>query len=428
MTLRVAVATLGCKTNHYDTASWLGRLDPAVFEIVPFAGMADVYVVNSCTVTALADRQSRQAAYQAKRRNPEATVILAGCYATVETGSLTGSRVADRILPRGAPTDVVQALIDEARARGLSPLDVDHGPQFGSQTRPYLKIQDGCEAVCSYCIIPRARGPVKSAPADEVLRQLEALAEKGVQEVVLTGIHVGQWGKDLPGRPRFAELLRRIGDSRLVPRVRTSSLEPLELTDDVIDAVATSRSLCPHLHIPLQSGSDGVLERMRRPYRTRHFAERIERAARAIPDLGLGMDVIVGFPGETDAEFAETLAFVENLPFLYLHVFPFSVRPGTEAAGMPDPVPPDLRKARARELIEMGKKRRRRAAEAQIGKILSVLVEANRDSDTGLWTGFAPNYHEAAIDSAEPLGGRVVAVSAAGVYNQGHRIRGVLHR
>ena len=422
MNIRIAVTTLGCKTNHYDSAALLGRLDRSVFTEVHFLETADIYIVNSCSVTALADRQSRQFIYQARRRNPDATVILAGCYATNAEKEMAKKSEIDYVVSRNSETSLLDIVLAEARKRGFEPEDIDKGVQFGSQSRPYLKIQDGCEAFCSYCIIPYTRGPITSVPEDIVLNQLHTLADSGYREVVLTGIHVGHWGRDIYGKPSFYKLLKAIDDEGLIGRIRVSSLEPMELSDEIIDLVANSDVFCPHLHIPLQSGSDKILKLMKRPYLTRHFRDRIETAAEKISGLGLGIDVIVGFPGESEEDFMQTVDFIKSLPFQYLHVFPYSERPGTPAIEMKDQVPIVQRKQRAKHLIAVGLERRKEAAEKQIGKNLKVLVERKRDSKSGLFKGFSDNYHEFLIDSEDELQNKVVEVKALKLYKDSFKL------
>jgi threonylcarbamoyladenosine tRNA methylthiotransferase MtaB len=392
----------------------LGRLDPLVFERVPFGDLADAYLVNSCTVTKLAERQSRQFVYQAKRRNPHAIVILSGCYATMEPEELRSNESVDFVVAREDETSALDLILDEARKAGYDPLPVDHGPQFASRTRPFLKVEDGCEAVCSYCIIPRVRGPVRSESVENVLFGLKRFAQQGVKEVVLTGIHVGQWGRDLPGQPGLDVLIGAIADWGGMPRVRLSSLEPLELSDQVIEIIAQSDSFCPHLHIPLQSGSDTILAAMQRPYRTRHYRERIERASQVIPDLGLGIDVIVGFPGETDALFYETLAFLDSLPYHYLHVFPYSERPGTPAAAMDNQIPIPQRRERARCLIAAAKEHGHEMALKQVGRAAPILVE--RGGESGEKHGFTDNYYDvhltcgAVVEAEQIVSARITGV------------------
>lgn len=399
---RVALSTLGCKSNQYDSAELLGRLDEMVFALVPFNESADAYVVNSCTVTQLAERQSRKLIYQAKRCNPDSLVILCGCYATMTPEALRESGLADAVVAREDSRGVLDILTDAARSAGFDPLPVDHAPRFPSRSRPFLKVQDGCEAACAYCIIPRVRGAVRSSPVETVLSRLAEIAAQGAREVVLTGIHVGQWGRDLPGRPGLHVLLDAIGASGEIPRVRLSSLESLELTDAVLECLARHTCFCPHLHIPLQSGSDTILKAMRRPYRSAAFLERISRARDVLGDIGLGLDLIVGFPGETEALFTETLTFLDKLPYHYLHVFPYSERPDTPAAAMPEQVPVPVRRQRAAELIRHGEAQAKRQAATQVGKTLPVLLERGLAPD-GCRKGFSDTYYEVHLDPEEGL-------------------------
>lgn len=422
MTIRIAVTTLGCKTNHYDSAALIGRLDHSVFVEVPFSEEADIYIVNSCTVTALADRQSRQFIYQARRRNPAATIILAGCYATTAEEQMSKKKEIDFIVSRNGEKTLFDVVCEQALKLGYSPVEEEKAVQFGSQSRPYLKIQDGCEAFCSYCIIPYARGPVKSVPVEKVLKELESLSDRGYREVVLTGIHVGQWGKDIYGKPSFYTLLEAIDKSGLIGRVRVSSLEPMELSDEIIGLIAESKVFCPHLHIPLQSGSDKILKLMKRPYLTRHYKDRLLKAVDKIDHVGIGIDVIVGFPEESEKDFLDTVQFIESLPYQYLHVFPYSQRPNTPAALMDGQVSVEERKRRARHLIEIGKNRLRQMAQKQVGSVRSVLVENKPDKKSGLFKGFSENYHEILIESEEDLSNKVVEVKPLKLYKNSARL------
>ncbi len=418
--IRIAFATLGCKTNQYDTAAILGKLDPNVFQVVDFQDRADVYLINTCTVTAVADRQSRQLAYRARRTNPDAKIFVSGCYATWNTESLRAAKEIDAVFPRTEKGRIVEELRKLAEnTKSEKGEAYDSGPVFPSRTRPFLKVQDGCDAVCTYCIIPRVRGPIQSDSIEDVLMRLDRLADQGVHETVLTGIHIGRWGLDLYGRPSLIRLLEAIEARSRVPRIRISSLEPLDLTDEIIALLADSRVFLPHLHIPLQNGADEILAAMKRPYRTRHYRDRVERAAEAIPGLGLGIDVIVGFPGETEALFEETRKFLESLPFTYLHVFPYSRRPGTPADRMPGQVDPQTRKRRTETLIRLSDERRRDEAARWIGKELSVLVESKPDKKTGFPQGFSSQYHHVLVEYSEDISDRVVTVRATGLADSG---------
>ncbi len=377
--MRVCVVTLGCKVNQYESRALEEELRSRGHVLVPFGEPADVVVVNSCTVTHRSDRDTRAWVRRARRANPGIRVVVTGCYAQVDPEALremgvdavvgTGEKpVIPRLLEEGAGGVLVG---DPSRARELRPAPVS---RFGGRSRAYLKVQDGCEAFCAYCIVPYARGPSRSLPLEHVRAGLDRLREVGYREVVLTGVHLGLWGRDLvPPRP-FEDLLDA-AEGAGIPRVRLSSLEPNEISDGVIGRIARPGALCPHLHVPLQSGSDRVLRAMGRPYTVAEFRRRLEAAARAVPGVCLGLDVIVGFPGESPEDFEATRELLEGLPVAYLHVFPFSPRRGTPAAERPDRVPADEIRRRARVLRELSERKRREFHGAQVGLRLPALPE-----------------------------------------------------
>jgi threonylcarbamoyladenosine tRNA methylthiotransferase MtaB len=398
---KVAVATLGCKVNQCESAAMADRLKQLGHTVVGFDAEADVFIINTCTVTARTDFQSRQLIRRAARRNPGAPVIVTGCYAQVAPDllkelpnvRLVAGNVEKELIPglvgtlNGGPADVL--VQDIAQARKFSGLTPD---RFPGRTRAFLKIQDGCNARCSYCIVPKARGPSRSMPEDQVLERIASLAAAGYREIVLTGIHLGAWGQDLTPSPEFPSLVRRIADTGQIGRLRLSSIEPLEVTDELTACLRDSTVLCRHLHIPLQSGDDRVLSAMGRHYDREFFRKRIERLVSEIPDLAIGVDVMAGFPGEGDQEFQNTMALLRELPVAYLHVFPYSERPGTAAAVMPGKVEERVRAARAAALRDLGLAKREAFVKRLSGSKQVVLVEESRDRKTGRLKGFTGNY------------------------------------
>jgi len=409
--IRVAITTLGCKVNHYESAGIEEKIRSRGFSIVPFRSEADIYIVNTCTVTGKTDYQSRQLIRRAHRTNPEASIFVTGCYAQTTPEILAALPGVKMVVGTGQKTAIPDLLCKEVGnetiiyvknvedERFLSSLPVT---DFHGQTRAYLKIQDGCNAFCSYCIIPYARGRARSLPEDRVIEEVNSLCRTGYREIVLTGIHLGMYGHDLSPGTSLSNLLRRIERETDVERLRISSTEPMEITDRIIELIGSSDILCRHLHIPLQSGDDTILRAMNRNYDSRQFEKRIEAIVGAIPDIGIGIDVIVGFPGEGDEEFENTKAFIERLPIHSLHVFPYSKRPGTAAFSLSTHVPEKIKKERARTLRAIDEEKRLSFNSRFIGKRLSVLVEGTKDRGSGLMKGFSGNYIPMLIEEANP--------------------------
>jgi threonylcarbamoyladenosine tRNA methylthiotransferase MtaB len=397
--LKVAIATLGCKVNQYESAGIIEALERQGLDMIPFDQPADYYVINTCTVTGRSDVQSRQLIRRAARTNPRAKIIVTGCYAKL---------AADDIIKMPGVTLVTnqKAMIPGAIAtakplEGIMLPDDDHSSpdlsslkpvRFHGHTRAFLKIQDGCNSRCRYCIVPFARGPSRSIPEIEVISRIEELRRTGFREIVLAGIHLGAYGTDLFPPTDLAGIVKTVTDHRAVERLRLSSIEPVEITDSLIAIFEHSGILCRHLHIPLQSGDDGILMRMGRPYDSAFFAHLLEKIWRALPDLAVGLDVMVGFPGEDKRAFERTVQFIADLPVAYLHVFPFSERAGTEAAAMSGKVSDSDKKDRAERMRDIGKRKRLAYAQRFIGEKMAVLVEGKPDRVTGLWKGFSGNY------------------------------------
>jgi threonylcarbamoyladenosine tRNA methylthiotransferase MtaB len=416
---KVAVATLGCKVNQCESAGIAEALAARGITLVPFDEAADGYIINTCTVTGRTDYQSRQLIRRAIRKNPKAVVLVTGCYAQRApeeiaqipgvrfiTGNAEKERIPDILfeMTAGAPQVLVGDIRDE---KGISRLGATAFPEH---TRAFLKIQDGCDAFCSYCIVPHARGASRSLPPAEVLERIASISRGGYREVVLTGIHLGAWGRDLEPRADLATLVRRIAEGRAVERLRLSSIEPREISEELIALIGASGTVCRHLHIPLQSGDDGVLAAMRRDYDAAFFRDLVRDLPSAVPGIAVGIDVMAGFPGETEEAFANTLRLVEEMPVAYLHVFPYSRRPGTPAATMAGQVPEPEKKRRAERLRAVGELKRRKFAEKFIGTPLSVLVEGRTDQKTGFPVGFSDNYIPVAVRGEGATANRIVRV------------------
>jgi threonylcarbamoyladenosine tRNA methylthiotransferase MtaB len=434
--MTVAFETLGCKLNQYDTTEVQALLEAEGFRTVPFEGPAQVYVVNTCTVTARADRSDRQAIRRAISRNPEAVVVVTGCYAQTDPDAVAGIPGVD-IVVGTRERHALPALLAEARKRARPLVRVSDvfapGPlpaiplrRFApGYTRAFVKVQDGCQHRCSFCIVPFARGDSRSQPVEVVVDQVEGLVGAGYAEVVLTGVDLGHYGWDLAPRTTLAALTRRLLDVRGLARLRLSSVLPAYFTEELIDLVVGERRICRHLHVPLQSGADRVLRAMRRPYTVAMYRALAERLAGAIPDLGLGADVITGFPGETDPDFEATEALIEALPFTYLHVFSYSDRRGTEAARRPTPrVPPEAIRRRTGRLRRLGAAKNLAFRRAQVGREQRVLVLEHREAESGRLLGLTDNYLEVAFPGPDTLMRGFAQVRATGP--GGPRAEGVL--
>ncbi|MBI4636552.1 MAG: tRNA (N(6)-L-threonylcarbamoyladenosine(37)-C(2))-methylthiotransferase MtaB [Candidatus Rokubacteria bacterium] len=411
MTRTVSFATLGCRLNQVDTQELQALLEARGFRTVPFEEPADVVVVNSCTVTSRADVSSRQMLRRGARRNPGARVVVTGCWAQTDpaAAAATGAdlvvgnaekrflpELVERLLARGAsPGRDGTAPVhvgDIARARAMDPPPPP--ARVDGRSRAFLKIQEGCQHRCAFCIVPLARGPSRSRGPEVLLDQVRVLVEAGHAEVVLTGVDLGHYGADLAPRTTLAALLRRMVEIPRLRWIRLSSILPAYVTEELFELLAGSPVMAPHLHLPLQSGSDRVLRRMRRPYTVAMYRRLAERLAGAIPSLGLGADVIAGFPGETDADLAGTVALVEALPLSYLHVFAYSDRRGTEAARLGDRVDARTIARRSRWLREVGREKNRAFRAALVGSTREVLVLETRDGASGGLVGLTGNYVE----------------------------------
>jgi len=422
LSYKIAITTLGCKVNQYESAGIIEKLAGRGFINVPFSNSADIYIINTCTVTARTDYQSRQLIRKACRKNPEASIIVTGCYAQRAPGDLSElsgvAAVVGNAEKENIP-DIIRNMVKGEQqilvgtighVKNISGFAVTRFPEH---TRAFLRIQDGCNSFCSYCIIPYSRGRSRSLPEKDALDQIEILEKAGHREIVLSGIHLGVYGEDLSPPTNLLTLLKRIEEKKMVERLRLSSIEPNEVTDEIISHIRNSKIICPHIHIPLQSGDDKILSLMKRNYNTKLFRGLIEKLLDAMPDIALGIDVMVGFPGEGEREFANTVAFIEKIPVAYLHVFPYSKRPGTRSSDFPGEIAENVKKERAKILRMVGERKRAAFAERFIGKSLSVLIEDKKDRDTGLQKGFSENYIPVLIaESTVPLANNIIDVIA----------------
>jgi threonylcarbamoyladenosine tRNA methylthiotransferase MtaB len=428
--MKAALFTIGCKVNQYETEAIAEKLEALGFERVDFRQKADVYVINTCTVTGESDRSSRQAIHRARRKSPNAKIIVTGCYAQLEKeyleslpsvslvvkqenkGSLPA--LVARVMGQGAGGKARPATppsrVTRQGARGKEGEDEFFG--FGvkglaKHTRALVKIQDGCEKNCAYCIVPFARGKERSREVGQIISEINDLVENGYKEVVLTGVHVGRYNRDGLG---LVELSEKILNETKVERMRYSSIDPNEFADGLINFVSGNGRICRHLHIPLQSGEDVILSRMRREYSTDDYRALADKISQAVPGVLIGADVIVGFPGETDEQFEHTCRFVRSSPINYLHVFSYSDRKGTQASAMPDKVSPPVIHKRSEIMHALGKEKWRSYIQGFVGKTLRVLIENRRDRKTEMLTGLSDNYVRVLLDGDDSLKNRIVPV------------------
>ncbi|PWA12482.1 tRNA (N(6)-L-threonylcarbamoyladenosine(37)-C(2))-methylthiotransferase MtaB [Pueribacillus theae] len=434
----VAFYTLGCKVNHYETeAIWQLFLKEG-YERVDFEKRADVYVINTCTVTNTGDKKSRQMIRRAVRKNPDAIVCVTGCYAqtsSAEVMDIPGVDIVVGTQDRVKLLEYIEQFRKERepingvgnimKTRVYEELDV---PSFTDRTRASLKIQEGCNNFCTFCIIPWARGLLRSREPGAVIKQAQQLVNAGYKEIVLTGIHTAGYGEDMKDY-NFAQLLRDLDEKVIgLKRLRISSIEASQVTEDVIEAIDSSDKIVRHLHIPLQSGSDTVLKRMRRKYTMDMFADRLNKLKKALPGLAVTSDVIVGFPGETEEEFMETYNFVKEHKFSELHVFPYSKRTGTPAARMDNQIPEEIKNDRVHRLIALSDQLAKEYASQFEGDVLEIIPEEpfKEDPDSGLYVGYSDNYLRIKVPATEDMVGKLVKVKlikAGYPYNEGQFVR-----
>ncbi|MEA3319947.1 MAG: tRNA (N(6)-L-threonylcarbamoyladenosine(37)-C(2))-methylthiotransferase MtaB [Bacillota bacterium] len=434
----VAFHTLGCKVNHYETEAIWQLFKANNYERTEFEGTSDVYVINTCTVTNTGDKKSRQVIRRAIRKNPDAVICVTGCYAQTspaEIMAIPGVDVVVGTQDRVKMLDYIEQFKQERqpingvgnimKARVYEELDV---PAFTDRTRASLKIQEGCNNFCTFCIIPWARGLMRSRDPQEVVTQAQQLVDAGYKEIVLTGIHTGGYGEDMKDY-NFAMLLRELDEKvEGLKRIRISSIEASQITDEVIEVLNNSEKIVRHLHIPIQSASNTVLKRMRRKYTMEFFAERLDRLKEALPGLAITSDVIVGFPGETEEEFMETYNFIKEHKFSELHVFPYSKRTGTPAARMTDQVDEEVKNERVHRLIALSDQLAKEYASTFEDEVLEVIPEEiyKEAPDQGLYVGYTDNYLKVVFPATEEMVGKLVKVKivkAGYPFNEGQFVR-----
>ncbi|OBZ08187.1 tRNA (N(6)-L-threonylcarbamoyladenosine(37)-C(2))-methylthiotransferase MtaB [Bacillus sp. FJAT-26390] len=424
----VAFYTLGCKVNFYDTEAIWQLFKNEGYEQVDFESTADVYLINTCTVTNTGDKKSRQIIRRAVRRNPDAVIAVTGCYAQTSPAEIMAIEGVDLVIGTQDREKImtfvnqiqgdrmpVNAVRNIMKTRDFEELDV---PDFSERTRAFLKIQEGCNNFCTFCIIPWSRGLSRSRAPQSVLEQAKQLVAAGYKEIVLTGIHTGGYGDDMENY-NLTSLLWDLDKVEGLERIRISSIEASQIDDAMIDVLNRSSKMCRHLHIPLQAGEDSVLKRMRRKYTTAEFAAKIKRLHEAMPGVAITTDVIVGFPGETEEMFESGFRFMEELKFAEMHVFPYSKRTGTPAARMEEQVDEEIKNERVHKLIDLSEKMQLAYAKQYVGQVLDVIPERDYKGapGTGLVMGYTDNYIQVVFDGSEALIGKLcrVKITEAGV-------------
>ncbi len=420
MAKKVAFFTLGCKTNQYESEAMAGIFRRYGYENVAFDEKADVYVINTCTVTHLGDRKSRQMIRRAVKKNPAALVVVTGCYAQISPGEVVeipgvdlviGTRDRDRIIDlveeagkSPVPVNAVKDVMSHRSFEDMPLLD------FENRTRALVKIQEGCSNFCTFCIVPYARGPLRSRNPENILAEVQNLVRHGFGEIVLTGIQIGAYGLDLKQKTDLVDLIVKITSTPGLKRLRLGSIEPLDITPRLLRAMAEIRTVCRHLHIPLQSGDDQILRQMNRPYTAFEFSRLVGTIRCQVPGIAVTTDVIAGFPGETPERFENTYEFVKETGFSKTHVFKYSPRRGTPAAAYPDQVSPRDKDTRSKRLIALDRENQKRFARQFIGEQMEVLVEQMVDPAGDVWEGLTDNYLRVFLKSEENLQGKFVEV------------------
>lgn len=410
MKKKVALHNLGCKVNAYEVEAMQQLLENAGYETVPFEEGADVYVINTCTVTNIADRKSRQMLHKAKKMNPDAIVVATGCYAQADTEKLKEDVAVDLILGNNQKTQIVEALeeYEKEHAKQVQVIEINHTKEYeelsiastAEHVRAYIKVQDGCNQFCTYCIIPFARGRVRSRKIEEVLKEVETLAEKGYKEVVLTGIHLSSYGVDFPKEEResLLSLIQEVSKVEGIKRIRLGSLEPRIITEEFLEGIVATGKVCPHFHLSLQSGCNKTLKNMNRRYSAEEYAEKCALIRKFYPAPALTTDVIVGFPQETEEDFEESYEFVKNIHFYETHIFKYSRRHGTKAAAMDGQLTEAEKAVRSDKMLELHEVRAKEYEEATIGKELELLLEEETEIDGKQWyVGHSREYVRAVI-------------------------------
>jgi threonylcarbamoyladenosine tRNA methylthiotransferase MtaB len=412
---RVAFFTVGCRLNQYETQAMAESLERKGYKRVDFSQPADIYLINTCTVTAQSDYSSRQAVYRAHRRSPDARILLTGCYAQLQPEflkNLAGVSLVVGNEQKKNMAQIVTALLNneeiDLRTSQWEGFELEVSDHF-KHTRALVKVQDGCNDSCSYCVVPRARGKERSRKVESILTEIQNLIRDGFKEVVLTGVHVGKFKKD---GINLSQLTKEIIENTGIDRIRFSSIQPKELTPEFVDLISSEKRICPHLHIPLQSGDDRILKAMNRNYSVAYYKNLVEMLKGKLPNICMGADVIVGFPGEKDREFENTCEFIESIPLSYLHVFSYSDREKTASSLLPDKIEPVIIHKRSEILREIGRKKWEIFLNSFVGKELEILVEKKGNKKTKKLVGLSDNYIRVLVNGDNSLVNKTITVNS----------------
>ena len=423
---KVAFYTLGCKVNQYETEAMLELFEKEGYEKAETEDYADVYVINTCTVTHMSDRKSRQYIRRMKKKNPDAIIAVVGCYSQVspeeilsidEVNHVMGTNDRKKIVEEVKKIDAsrkVSTVDDIMKVKAFEEIEIN---KTNGKTRAFMKIQDGCDRYCSYCIIPYARGRVRSRDLESIVKEVENLASNGYKEVVLTGIHVASYGKDIKDSDiKLLDVIKQINDIEGIERIRLSSVEPILFTDEFVEAVSTMDKVCPHYHLSLQSGCDETLKRMKRRYTTEEYKAIVDRLRAAIPNVSITTDVIVGFPGETNEEFDKTYEFLKDIELTHMHVFKYSPRKGTPAATMENQVDPSTKHDRSEKLLQLNEENFNKFGQKMLDKEFNVLFEQKVGDNK--YEGLTENYVKVIVESDNDISEQILKVKIKDVKNE----------
>lgn len=416
----VAFITLGCKVNQYETQVMRESLRQSGYRIISSDDVADVYVINTCTVTGVSDRKSRQMIRRVKARSPDATVVVTGCYAERSRDEIQNMAGVDLVLSNTEKLSIGEHLGDFTGKNHPTASLQPFITVFDGQTRALVKIQDGCDSFCTYCIVPHVRGgTIRSRPIDSIIQEVESLAKNGHREIVLTGIHLGAYGRELAEGTKLHHVIRAINEVEGIERIRLSSIEPMDISDELISEMARLPKCAHHFHVSLQSGSDKILKLMRRGYTSADFEGLVSRIRSAMPDVGLSTDVMVGFPGETAEDFADTYNLVSRVKFSRLHVFRYSPRSGTPAAKFPNKVQDSVASSRSAEVRALGDRLAQDFRSQMLGQQADVLMEDSREGRDKLLAGFTSNYMRVLVlETPDELAGQVIRIKLVGIKDE----------